>query len=168
MTAGRRTALVALASGAAASLAMNVVQTSFTSLFERGRASDDRDEEVEAIASVVRLIGTLAPSLSREGRSDVTARILHYGFGIAFAYAYVTAAARAPSIASGKGVAFGSTLFLISDRALIPLLRLGRNWSHYSRGERFNAFASHLAYGFVLESVRARLTRDDDADIIPR
>jgi len=46
---------------------------------------------------------------------------------------------------------------------LIPAFRLGRSWERYSRSERFNALASHLAYGVVLEAMRSRLERPEES-----
>lgn len=154
-----RFVLAATAGGVAASFAMDAVQTSVARIFERGRTFDERDEEVEAIDSVVRLLGTFAPALARAGRARVTARALHYGFGIAFAYAYVAVAERVPFVATGNGIAFGTALFVVTDRIVIPTFGLGRPWRGYSKSERFNAFASHVAYGVVLESLRARTLR---------
>jgi len=151
-----RTALVGTAAGVAAAFAMDVVQDGLATLLERDRASDDRDEEVEAIEAVVRLVGTFVPGLASERRSHVTARALHYAFGIAFACAYVAATRPLGWLAAGGGVTFGTGLFVLSDRILIPMLKLGRSWDRYSRSERLNAWASHVAYGVVLEYVRRR------------
>ena len=165
MNSKRTTVLVTIVGGTLASAAMDLVQYSIAAAFERGRASDERDEEVEAIESVVRLIGTLVPGLARPGRAHLTARGLHYSFGSAFAWAYVVAVRRAPLLALGNGLAFGAALFLVSDRVLIPAFRLGRAWDRYSRSERFNALASHLAYGVVLETVRERFDRAASNDV---
>jgi len=91
MNQAKRTAFVATAGGVAAAFAMDAAQAGIAVLFERGRVSDERDEEVEAIEAVVRLIGTLVPSLASARYASATARVVHYGFGIAFAYAYVAA-----------------------------------------------------------------------------
>ncbi len=148
-----RTALVGTAAGVAAAFAMDVVQDGLATLLERDRESDDRDEEIEA---VVRLVETFVPGLASERRSHVTARALHYAFGIAFACAYVAATRPFGWLAAGGGVAFGTGLFVLSDRILIPMLKLGRSWDRYSRSERLNAWASHVAYGVVLDYVRRR------------
>lgn len=156
MTMRTRELIVATVAGAAASCAMDLVQDGLAAAFERRRAADDHDEEVDAIESVVRLVGTFAPSFATEGASRWTARAFHYLFGIGFGLAYVATARRFRAIAVGDGIAFGTGLFLLSDRILIPMLKLGRSWDRYSRSERLNAFASHVAYGIVLEGLRAR------------
>ncbi|GAC1303981.1 MAG: hypothetical protein NVSMB21_03820 [Vulcanimicrobiaceae bacterium] len=96
-------ALAAIAGGTLGAAAMDAAQSAFAAVFERGRASDDRDEEVEAIESVVRLLGTTFPSVARRGNARVTARVVHYAFGIAFGWAYVAGARRAPGSTFGGG-----------------------------------------------------------------
>lgn len=163
MNSKRRGRIVAsVVGGFAASLMMDVVQNGWAAVFERGRAADQRDEEVDGIASVVRVIGRFVPALASERRSNLAARAVHYVFGVGFAGAYVYGVERAPLLSTSSGIVFGSALFLLSDRVLIPVLKLGREWSRYSRSERANAYFSHVTYGVVLEVVRARLANSRD------
>jgi hypothetical protein len=149
--------LAPLAGGLLASFAMDLVQDGFTALFERGRPEGDLDEEVEGIAGVIRVLSAAFPGVFPARHEHAQARALHYAFGVAFAAAYVAGARRAPWLAAGRGAAFGTGLFLVSDRVLIPALKLGRPWARYSRAERANALLSHVAYGMVLELTRAQL-----------
>lgn len=145
-----------LVGGFASSFAMDAAQDVLAALFERGRAPGDLDEEVEGIAGVLRSLATLAPAWFPASRAPLEARILHYAFGIGFAAAYVAGTRRATWLGASGGTAFGAGLFLLSDRILIPVLKLGRGWQRYSRAERANAFLSHVVYGVVLEAVRKR------------
>ena len=143
---------------------MDVVQNGWAAVFERGRMEDQRDEEVDGIASVVRVIGQFVPALRSDEDSNLAARVVHYIFGIGFGAAYVFGADRARWLTTSSGVAFGSALFVLSDRVLIPALKLGRSWSRYTRSERANAYFSHVAYGVVLEVTRGRfISAHDDA-----
>ncbi len=157
--------LASVIGGVAASFAMDVVQNGWAAIFERRRAEDQRDEEVDGIASVVRVIGRFVPALRSDRDSNLAARVVHYAFGVGFGAAYVYGADRAPWLTTSSGVVFGSALFVLSDRVLIPALKLGRSWSRYTRSERANAYLSHVAYGVVLELTRGRFvgTRDDAA-----
>ncbi len=151
--------------GIGASLAMDLVQDGFGALYARGRPEGELDEEVEGIASVVRILSAAAPRLFPARYAPAEARAIHYVFGVGFAAAYVAGAARAPWLAASGGVAFGTGLFLLSDRILIPALKLGRSWSRYSKLERANALLAHVAYGVVLECARqtaGSLTRRGD------
>ena len=148
----------ALIAGAIASAAMSSVQAGIAAVFERNRADTDRDEETEAISSLVNEIASL---LSRKpAYPAIDGRVLHYIFGGAFAVAYCAVRKRTPVIASGRGAAFGISLWIASDLIVIRAIGLVRNDRRYSIPERANAFASHLAYGMVLERVvRARESR---------
>ncbi|MBD5633580.1 MAG: DUF1440 domain-containing protein [Candidatus Eremiobacteraeota bacterium] len=162
MNRNQRFLTASVAGGVGASFAMDLVQDGFTALFERDRAEGELDEEVEGIASVVRVLSGIAPKLFPAGRAHAEARAIHYVFGVGFAAAYVAGAERAPWLATSGGVAFGAALFLLSDRILIPVLKLGRSWSRYSRSERANALLSHVVYGIVLEYARARYAKPRD------
>ena len=155
--------LAGVAGGVAASFVMDLVQNGWAAVFEKSRAETERDEEVDGIASVVRVIGRFVPALGSERRSNLAARIVHYVFGVGFATAYVYGAERAPALATSGGIVFGSGLFVLSDRVLIPALKLGRSWSRYTRSERANAYFSHVAYGVVLELTRRLVVVDDEA-----
>jgi uncharacterized membrane protein YagU involved in acid resistance len=59
---------------------------------------------------------------------------------------------RAPIVGTARGAVFGTALWILSDRILIPAFKLGRPWGRYSRSERTNALVSHLAYAMVVEA----------------
>jgi hypothetical protein len=149
-----RTSLAAaVVAGLAGSLAMDLAQDGFDLLFERGRAADDRDEETEAIVSVVRRIAPFVPGRLAERHPGTVGRSLHYLFGSAFALAYAFARERRAEIAAARGCAFGAGLWFLSDVVLIPSAHLGRPLFRYSRAERANALVSHLVYGTVVEAM---------------
>ncbi len=131
---------------------MDVIQDAFVAVFGRDRKRDDRDEESEAIVSVLRRIAPLFPNEHVGRHSGAYGRALHYGLGCGFALAYAALRARRPEVAAGKGLAFGAALWLLSDVILIPLEHLGRPWWRYSLAERANAVASHLAYAVTVEA----------------
>jgi Protein of unknown function (DUF1440) len=153
VTPRRRIYAAAIVGGSAGSLAMDVVQYTWARAFERNRPSGDQDEETEAITAVAALLGRMAPGVFRPGDAAAIGRVIHYGFGIAFAAAYLTALPRRRP-AFVRGATFGIVLWLISDRLLIPLFKLGRPWSRYSVSERSNALVSHLAYALIVEFAR--------------
>jgi hypothetical protein len=153
MSPRQRFLVSAVAGGSAGSLLMDVTQFVWAHALERRRPVDDQDEETEAITSVVRLLRALLPSLLHGADSAVLGRVIHYTFGVAFAAVYFRALP-APRPELSRGLVFGTLLWLVSDRILIPLLKLGRPWSRYSVSERTNALASHLVYAVVVEFSR--------------
>ena len=156
MSPRQRLAAIAIVGGAAASLCMDVTQYAWAQAFERQRPSNDQDEETEAITAVVAWLNRLLPRLAHAANAAVAGRAIHYVFGIGFAAAYLTLLpGRRPVVT--RGAVFGTLLWLLSDRILIPLFKLGRPWSRYSISERSNALVSHLVYALVVEfSRRAR------------
>jgi shikimate kinase len=145
----------ALIAGTAASFAMNVAQASIAAVFERERSKDDRNEEVEAISS---LVDDVARWLSRRPEFPaIDGHVLHYLFGNGLALGYCSLRKRTPVITIGRGTAFGIALWIVSDLVLIRLIGLVRNDRRYSLPERANALFSHLTYAVVLESLARSL-----------
>ncbi len=132
---------------------MDVAQFVWAQVLERNRSPDDQDEETEAITSVVGYLTRFAPSVFRAADAQAIGHTIHYVFGIGFAAAYLYLLPnRRPS--ATRGAVFGTSLWLLSDRILIPVFRLGRPWARYSVTERSNALISHLAYALVVEYSR--------------
>lgn len=132
---------------------MDLTQFAWAKAFESNRPSSDQDEETEAITAVVAFLTRLSPRVFRATNAPAIGRAIHYVFGIAFAAAYLaTLPNRRPTLL--RGAVFGTLLWLLSDRILIPVFKLGRPWSRYSVTERSNALVSHLAYAIVVEFSR--------------
>ena len=149
----RPSAVAAIVAGAAGSLAMDIVQAGFTAVFERRREPDDRDEETEAIVSVVARVSQLIP-VEHVRRNPITVgRFLHYAFGCGFAIAYAAVRARRPKVGTGRGLAFGVALWFLSDAILIPATHLGRAFWRYSPAQRANAILSHVCYAVTVEAI---------------
>ncbi len=153
MTPRQRFFASALIGGATGSLAMDIAQALFARVLERDRPVNDQDEETEAISSVVSYLTRVAPGIFRAADAKAVGHGLHYLFGIGFAAGYfLLVPADRPT--KTRAAMFGTLLWLLSDRILIPAFGLGRPWSRYSRSERSNALVSHLAYAFVVEFSR--------------
>jgi putative membrane protein len=141
----------ALIAGTIASFAMNAAQAGIDAVFERGRSKHDRDEEVEAIAS---LVNDMAKRLSRKPAFPaIDRRVLHYLFGGGLALFYCRLRERAPVVTVADGAVFGMALWIVSDLLLIRAIGLVRKSRRYSPAERANALFSHLTYGVALESI---------------
>jgi len=153
MTPRWRFALAAIVGGGVASLVMDITQYAWAHLLERDRPIDDQDEETEAITSVVAILTRLAPSAFPAANSAAIGRAIHYVFGIGFAAGYFYILPKGPATIV-RGSVFGTLLWLLSDRILIPVFKLGRPWSRYNVTERSNALVSHLAYAIVVEFSR--------------
>jgi hypothetical protein len=143
----------AIVGGSVASLCMDVAQYTWAFLLERDRPSGDQDEETEAITSVVAILTRLSPGTFPAANAAQIGRVIHYVFGIGFAAGYLYLLPRGPATLL-RGSVFGTLLWLLSDRILIPVFKLGRPWSRYSVTERSNALVSHLVYAIIVEFSR--------------
>lgn len=153
VSARRRLVVSAIAGGTAGALLMDVTQYVWARVFERDRPNGDQDEETEAITAVVAWLTRAAPAALSDADAALLGRAIHYLFGIAFAGAYFLGV-RSGRPAAVRGAVFGTLLWLISDRILIPAFKLGRPWSRYSPAERANALVSHLVYALTVEYTR--------------
>jgi uncharacterized membrane protein YagU involved in acid resistance len=132
---------------------MDVAQYTWAFFLERNRPSGDQDEETEAITSVVAILTRWSPVAFPAEKSALIGRAIHYFFGVGFAAAYLYLVPRGrPTLV--RGSVLGTLLWLLSDRILIPVFKLGRPWSRYSVTERSNALVSHLVYAIVVEFSR--------------
>ncbi len=153
MTPRQQFVASAVVGGSAGSLAMDLAQFGWAQALERNRPSGDHDEETEAITAVVGYLTRFAPSVFPQAKAETIGRVIHYVFGIGFAAAYYyLLPSRRP--AKTRAAVFGTLLWLLSDRILIPVFKLGRPWSRYSVSERSNALVSHLTYALVVEYAR--------------
>jgi hypothetical protein len=143
----------AIVGGSVAALCMDVAQYLWASALERNRPSGDQDEETEAITSVVAILTRWSPVAFPAANAAHIGRAIHYVFGVGFAAAYLYLLPRGPATLV-RGSVFGTLLWLLSDRILIPVFKLGRPWSRYSVTERSNALVSHLVYALVVEFSR--------------
>ncbi len=154
MTPQQRFVATAIVGGIAGSLGMDIAQAAWSKVLERDRSPDVQDEETEAITSVVGYLTRFAPGVFPARGAKTIGHVIHYLFGIGFAAAYVYVLPnRKP--ASVRAATFGTLLWLLSDRILIPVFRLGRPWARYSMSERSNALVSHLVYAFGVEYARS-------------
>lgn len=132
---------------------MDIAQFMWAQILERDRSPDDQDEETEAITAVVGYLTRFAPRVFRAADAKAIGHTIHYVFGIGFATAYLYLLPNRRPTATRSAV-FGTLLWLLSDRILIPVFKLGRPWARYSVTERSNALISHLAYALVVEYSR--------------
>jgi uncharacterized membrane protein YagU involved in acid resistance len=82
------------------------------------------------------------------------ASALHYAFGGAVGAIYGEAAVRTPDIATGAGLPFGATVWLLADELGMPLAGLARKPAAYPIEDHATTLAAHLIYGAVTEGVR--------------
>ena len=78
----------------------------------------------------------------------------HYGFSAALGVCYVFLVPRLPAFAGGRGLVYGSMVWLLADEGLMPVLGLSRGPRQLSTGMHLYSLLGHWAYGAALESTR--------------
>ncbi len=76
---------------------------------------------------------------------------LHYAFAVASGAGYAAAIDRFPALRSGRGAAFGISLWLLGDELAVSLAGLEdpRSAPAYSH---ISALAAHMLYGMIVEA----------------
>ncbi len=109
--------------------------------------------------STVKVASAVAePILEREltdEETPVAGELVHYGFG-AFNGALYGALAEVPllPIRAFNGMSFGAALWIVADEVMLWKLGLTKKPTEFPSTTHVYALASHLVYGFTLETVR--------------
>jgi uncharacterized membrane protein YagU involved in acid resistance len=83
-------------------------------------------------------------------RAEQAGAAIHYAFGILTGAAYAAAIDRYPSIGTGRGTAFGGTLWLLGDELAVSATRLENPRAANARSH-LSALAAHLVYGMIVD-----------------
>lgn len=89
-----------------------------------------------------------------DSQKPLAGAAVHYAFGGAIGAIYGAAAARNPRIASGAGMPFGASVWLIADELGMPALGLATPPIAHPAKDHATTLASHLVFGAVTECVR--------------
>ena len=95
----------------------------------------------------------------RRHNKQVAGRALHYGFGLVMGTVYGAIAEYLPIVGLGAGTAFGTILFVATDEAVLPLLKLTSLPSATPPADHVLHWASHVTYGTTLELTRKQMVR---------
>ena len=84
---------------------------------------------------------------------------VHYGMGASSAAVYGVLAEVAPIVTIGNGVGFGTGVWLLVDEVAVPAAGLSKPPKEIPLTTHVYAFASHLIYGWITETVRRAVRR---------
>jgi putative membrane protein len=83
---------------------------------------------------------------------------VHYVFGSLMGGLYGVTVELKPKANAGRGILFGTALWLVADEGAVPLLGFSKSPAEYPLSMHAYALVSHFVYGLATESVR-RLVR---------
>jgi putative membrane protein len=163
-------ALAGLLGGLAASFVMNHFMSAVALITDRTKPRDadpQRSKQMmtarrERFQQMADPTGEISDAVSRklfnhpltEHQQKLAGPIVHYAFGALAGAAYGALVETAPATRVGKGVPFGLALWAAGDELAVPALGLGpKPWNQPLQAHSA-MFASHIVYGFALETVR--------------
>ena len=115
------------------------------------RAAKDEPATVKAAERVAEnVLHTELPDAVK----PVAGEAVHYGMGMLSGAIYGAVAEVLPIVLAGNGLLFGAVLWFVADETAVSALGLAKRPSAYPPSTHAYALSSHLAYGFVTETVR--------------
>lgn len=149
------------AAGLAASWTMNQFQIGLSKIKERHQPPPEEESQHDQSQSEDATMKTASAISRTVFGKELTADqkkqlgpVVHYGFGALMGALYGGLSEEFSPAKSAWGTAFGSALFIGADEIAIPIFGLGSGPTKSLLSTHLYAWASHLVYGAVLESVR--------------
>jgi hypothetical protein len=153
---GWKTALVGIAAGLVASLAMELAQQGFAKLFESDDSSESDDSEPATAKAARMAVGATGRDLT-DDQAQSGGRLGHYATGTALGLFYALAAEREPRIASAAGLPLALGTMVLLDEVAVPAAGLGAPPTEAPASSHLLSLGSHLVFGVVAEGVRRLL-----------
>lgn len=158
--------LEATALGLAGGLAATWIMTQLQNLLSA--KSDEKDNEQEARHSQEHEqekpespTVLVADQLSRlvrgrrvsDAHRQTAGQIVHYGYGTLMGGVYGLITGMMPELARGRGLAWGTVLWLGGDEVAVPLLKLSPPPQEHPVSVHASALGAHLVYGVSLYAI---------------
>jgi putative membrane protein len=156
-------AVAGAAGGLVASFAMNQFQALLQMVEKKIQPEkqekppeEDEDATVKTAQAICRAVAgrELQPAEKKPAGA-----IVHYAYGTVIGAAYGVLTARAPMVATGRGVAYGAAAWLGGDEIAVPAFGLGKTPSRVPAISHVKEFVAHVVYGAVTHGVFQLLAR---------
>lgn len=152
-----------VASGLAASLAMNLFQSGWSAVSKRlqpqkngGGQGEDEPSTVKAADQLAETVtGQPIPGEQRQAAGQAT----HYAFGAFLGGLYGAAATAYPAVRTGFGAPFGAAVWAVADEVAVPAAGLAEPPTRTPVSTHAYSLLSHLLFGAVLEGSQLLLQR---------
>ncbi|MFV0622939.1 DUF1440 domain-containing protein [Sphingomonas sp. ac-8] len=148
--------LIGLLAGVAAGLVASAAMAAFQATAARLVDSDD-DDDPATVKAADRVSEAATGAPVPDAHREQAGQAVHYLVGAALGGIYGVIAEYRPATTSGFGGAYGLVTSLLFDEAAVPAAGLGAPPWQASLASHAYGLASHLTYGFALESTRALL-----------
>jgi putative membrane protein len=146
--------------GVFASFLMEQFQSAWKNVSEelnaRPKSSTPQDEPSTVKVAQAISKGLINEEIRKENRA-AAGESVHYIMGGISGALYGMAAEVTPLATAGDGVAFGTSVWMAADNAVVPALGLAKPPTETPWSTHIYALSSHLVYGVVTETVRRAL-----------
>lgn len=105
------------------------------------------------------VVTTITSAPLDEPEKKVAGPVVHYAFGAATGALYGLLAHRWPVVASGWGVPYGLTVWLMADEIVLPVLGLAHGPRAYPWTTHAEMFAAHVVFGSTTHAAASELRR---------
>lgn len=150
-----------LVAGVVSGLLASFLMEQFQSLWNKvSKELDSRRDESESKEepATVKAAQAISKGLThqkiRSEHKAAAGEILHYTMGGTSGAIYGLAAELTPLATAGDGLAFGTSVWVAADNAVVPALGLANPPTKIPLSMHVYALSSHLVYGFITETVR--------------
>lgn len=149
-----------LAGGLLASFMMEQFQALWSKVLQSEGKSDNHKQEKPATVKAADAIseqvtGRKVPKTQRAAAGEA----VHYAMGMSSAAVYGGLAEFAPLITAGKGIVFGTGVWLLADEVSVSALGLSKTPAKMPLSTHAYALVSHFVYGWITETVRDAVRR---------
>jgi putative membrane protein len=156
-----RGTLSGMAGGLVAAWTMNQFQALLASATQGEQDKGDKTEEEDdatqkAAAAIAEPI--LERPLTKQEKATAGPAV-HYTFAVLMGALYGAIAEASPAVGMGRGLPFGTALWLAADEAAVPALGLAPTPRDTPVSTHASAFAAHLVYGLTMDLVRRGMRR---------
>jgi len=166
-----RNAGIGLASGLAASFAMDLFQKGLEALKNKLQPEEEADQQ-ESESSTVKVANKVSRAASDEPLpepyKEPAGQAVHYAFGGLLGAAYGAATTAWPKTATGFGVPFGAAVWAAADEIGVPAAGLSKPPTESPPSTHAYSFLSHLVFGAALEGSRRTLGASANAFFGPQ
>ncbi len=151
--------LAGIAGGLLASFLMEQFQALWMKAAEELKPNNDEEksgsQEEPATVKVAQAVSEgLTDKKIPASKKAFAGEAVHYTMGAASGAIYGVAAELTPLATMAGGMAFGASVWLTADNAVLPALGFAKPLTQIPASTHVYALASHLVYGFVTETVR--------------
>ncbi len=160
---------IGLASGLAASFAMDLFQNGVEAVKEKVQPQQDGGEqEPSTVKAANKVLQAAADEPVPDPYKEPAGQAVHYGFGGLLGAIYGAATTAWPKALAGFGIPFGVAVWAAADEVAVPAAGLSKPSTEAPPSTHAYSFLSHIVFGAALEGSRRALSASADAVFGPQ